>query len=92
MTELTPAQSVTGLLIATAEAHHEATGGSNDRWARWYAEHMLDDLNGRLQTRVDTDELERWLIAADERYRNERQAESWPKVYARWLLEDYPVA
>lgn len=75
-------------LVGTAKAHHEATGGVNPRWARWYAERLIDDLNEALQSDMDLDELEQWLIEADRRYRAEPQTESWPKVYARWLIAE----
>jgi hypothetical protein len=78
-----------GYLIETAKAHHAATGGVNPQWARWYAEHLLDDLSSNLDADMDLDQLESWLIAADERYRQEPQDVSWPKAYAAWLREDY---
>lgn len=77
------------LLASTARAHHEATGGANPEWARWYAEHLVDDLNEVLNTGLYVDVLEAWLISADRRYREEPQTESWPKVYAGWLVSEH---
>lgn len=78
-----------GHLVATAEAHHAATGGINSRWARWYAEHVVDDLNEALEAQFNVEALEAWLADADHRYRNEPQTRSWPKAYAGWLIEDH---
>lgn len=80
---------IVGHLVETARAHHAETGGVNPQWARWYAEHLLDDLNSGLDSDMDLDQLESWLIAADERYRQGPQDVSWPKAYAAWLREDY---
>ncbi len=80
---------IVGYLVETAKAHHAATGGVNPKWARWYAERLLDDLNTALDVEMDVDELEAWLVAADRRYREEPQTVSWPKAYAAWLRSDY---
>lgn len=80
---------IVGHLVATAKAHHAATGGVNPQWARWYAEHLVDDLNQSLNSDMEVDELETWLTAADRRYRDEPQTTSWPKAYAAWLRADY---
>lgn len=79
---------VVGFLVATAKAHHAATGGVNPRWARWYAEHLLNDLNRALDADMSVDQLEEWLTAADVRYRLDPQELSWPKAYAAWLRAD----
>lgn len=89
MTDEVHSRPIVGLLIDTAKAHHEATGGVNPQWARWYAERMVDDLNQELDTSLEVDQLEQWLIAADIRYREEPRDESWPKMYARWLIAEY---
>jgi hypothetical protein len=75
-------------LVSTAKAHHEATGGDNPAWARWYAEHLVDDLNAVLGSDMDVDGLADWLEEADRRYRTEPQDHSWPKVYAAWMLAE----
>jgi len=80
---------VVGYLVATARAHHAATGGVNPRWARWYAERLVDDLNTALGAEMNADQLEEWLKKADERYRDQPQELSWPKAYAAWLRADF---
>lgn len=77
---------VVSLLINAAKAHHDATGGPNPRWAEWYAEHTVDDLNQVLGSEMTFTELAEWLAWADMRYREETPEESWPKAYASWLL------
>jgi hypothetical protein len=81
---------VVGFLVTTAKAHHAATGGVNPRWARWYAERLVVDLNEALSADMSVDQLEEWLTAADERYRSEPQEQSWPKAYAAWLRTGFP--
>ena len=76
-------------LVATAKAHHAATGGVNPEWAHWYAEHLVDDLNSVLSSDIEADELADWLAGADRRYRSEPQTSSWPKAYSVWLIEKY---
>lgn len=78
-----------GHLVATARAHHSATGGDNPDWAHWYAERMLDDVNATLATSVEFHALAHWLLDADRRYRSDDQEEGWPKAYARWMIEDF---
>lgn len=89
MSESDPFEEVVGHLVATARAHHAATGGTNPQWARWYAEHLIDELNSTLHSDMDVEELERWLVEADRRYRDQSQTTSWPKAYATWLITDH---
>lgn len=77
---------VVSVLINTAKAHHDATGGPNPQWAEWYAEHAVDDINQLLSSEMTAIELAEWLAQADLRYREENPEESWPKAYASWLL------
>jgi aromatic ring-opening dioxygenase catalytic subunit (LigB family) len=79
-------------LVRTAKAHHEATGGVNPEWARWYAEYVVDDLNDVLGSGMDVEELADWLTEADRRYREEPQEHSWPKAYAAWLIDENQTA
>lgn len=88
MAESDTHHELAGLLVATARAHHEATGGVNPEWADWYAERLIDDVNRLLASEMDADELARWLTDADRRYRDEEPDISWPKAYASWLLGD----
>lgn len=80
---------IVAYLVATARAHHAATGGVNPEWARWYAEHLVDDLNSVLSSDIEVDELADWLAEADHRFRREPQTSSWPKAYATRLIEEY---
>ena len=75
------------LLAATAHAHHEATGGENPDWARWYAESMYDELMGILNAQITVQTVEGWLVWADEKYQALETDESWPRWYAMWFLE-----
>ena len=89
MTDSDLEHEIAGYMITTAKAHHEATGGVNPQWATWYAERLVDDRNEALGTNMDVDELTEWLGDADHRYRAEPQDESWPKLYARWLVAEH---
>lgn len=80
--------ALVGSFIATAKAHHTATGGVNPQWASWYAERLVDDVNGILETEMTVAELTDWLTEADLRYRATDQTVSWPKAYATWLLAE----
>lgn len=75
------------LLVKTARAHHAATGGENPRWATWYAEHSVDEVNDLSDLQMSISELAAWFSEADRRYRSEEPEESWPKAYASWLLD-----
>ena len=82
-------KELVGHFVATARAHHEATGGVNPGWAEWYAERLIDDVNAVVPTEMTIKELTRWLEEADRRYRSQDQDKSWPKAYAEWLLDDF---
>jgi hypothetical protein len=75
-----------GYLVATAKAHHKATGGVNPQWAEWYADYLITDVNRVLNADMRVDDLTEWLIGADRRYHEEGPELSWPKAYASWLL------
>lgn len=92
MSEPDPFTQLTHHLVSTAQAHHEATGGANPGWARWYAERLVDDVNDVLGSDMDVDELTGWLTEADRRYRDEPQDHSWPKAYAAWLIAEQESA
>ena len=81
-------EQVARLLANTARAHHAATGGVTPGWSRWYAEHLVDDVNDLLRTDVEASALETWLTDADRRYREESGVLSWPKAYAGWLITE----
>ena len=74
------------LLGATGRAHHAVYGGPNPMWARWYAEWMYGELVNVLESDPSVDTVETWLIRADDQYRTQEPAGSWPGHYAEWFL------
>ena len=82
--------ALVGSFVATARAHHEATGGVNPQWADWYANKLVDDVNEVVDAEMSSAGLSEWLVEADSRYRSEDQGVSWPKAYASWLLAESP--
>ena len=74
------------LLKATARAHHEATGGTNAGWAEWYAEHLRDTIGSLIGAKPSVEEIAGWMTAADIEYRAEERDVSWPRYYARFVL------
>jgi len=80
-------RALSRLLAATARAHHEATGGENASWPRWYAEQMEGRLDEILGISPDLETVAAWLAAADDRYRGESPDASWPSAYAAWIIE-----
>jgi NAD(P)-dependent dehydrogenase (short-subunit alcohol dehydrogenase family) len=89
MTDSNLTSEIARHMANTARAHHEATGGVNPQWADWYAERLVDDVNEALGSDMDVAELAAWLADADRRYREEPREESWPKVYAGWLIAEH---
>lgn len=77
------------VLIRTAKAHHAATGGPNPDWARWYADHAVDEISELLGGEMGISDLATWLEEADRRYRAEEPEEAWPRAYASWLLAEH---
>lgn len=77
-----------GVLVQTSRAHHAATGGPNPRWAEWYANHAIQEVNRLLGSEMTVGDLEAWLFGADRRYTSEQPDQSWPRAYATWLLEE----
>lgn len=75
------------LLAAAARAHHEATGGPNNDWPRWYATHMDGEIRDLLGAAADVETVALWLKEADDRYRSLQPDAKWPTAYAGWLLE-----
>ena len=77
------------LLVGTAKAHHEATGGANPDWAIWYAERVAPEANRLLGTELSLEDWGAWLTDADDRYRREEPDLSWPRAYATWAIGDF---
>lgn len=90
MTQADKTTELMGVLVETARAHHAATGGPNPRWAEWYANNAIHELNRLLDSEMTVRELTDWLIGADRRYTSEQPDKSWPRAYATWLLEEVP--
>ena len=77
------------LLAATARAHHEATGGINDDWAAWYADHLVGDIDPFVGFSPSAQQVREWLVTADERHRAQAPDDRWPPFYARYILEEH---
>ena len=85
---------VAELLHEAAETHHvvyRITDGSDDDWASWYANWLvnlseLPDLLGRKPVRS---ELVYMLVKLDDDYTQASPAERWEDFYARALLEHF---
>jgi hypothetical protein len=88
------ARRIAELLHEAAETHHvvyRITDGSDDDWASWYANWLvnlseLPDLLGRNPIRS---ELVYMLVKLDGDYTKESPAERWEEFYARALLEHF---
>jgi hypothetical protein len=75
------------LLVAAAHAHHAVYGGPNSSWPRWYAEWMYGQLMPILPGEPTVDRVEQWLVRADARYTDGTFDQSWPHLYAQWILD-----
>ena len=76
------------LLGVVARDHHEATGGENPRWASWYASRLKGEIDPLVGFSPDVDQIEAWLIQADERHRAEAAEARWPFYYAALILDE----
>ncbi len=76
------------LLLAAATAHHDATGGPDPEWRRWYAEFLEGRIDRYLDRRraPDADEIEEWLSVAATRHQG-RPFDEWPETYAGVIAE-----
>ena len=86
---------VRGLLEQAKAAHipyeAEVLGGVyDDEWARWYAEHMINngfrDAIGSGEGGIDVERLAELLAEADVQHRLHAPDEDWPPYYARYLV------
>ena len=79
-------------LAAAGAAHHEAfieTDGEDPEWPSWYADHLVGELRGILQSPDLTESrIVGALVAADQAYRTENPPAGWPEFYAERLLRD----
>ena len=75
------------LFGAAGRAHHAVYGGPNAGWARWYAEWMYGELLRLLDSKPSVDQVESWLVRADQRFNAETPEGTWPGHYATWFLK-----
>ena len=87
MVSETKVEELKGLLKAAARAHHQATGGANAAWAHWYAENLHDAIGPVIGANPSVEQIAGWLTAADIEYRAEERDVSWPRYYARFILD-----
>jgi hypothetical protein len=81
---------VTGLgrlLGAVATQHHEETGGDGDRWAEWYADRLVGEIDSFVGFDPTVEQIVGWLRRADEKYRAEEPETRWPFFYAELILD-----
>jgi hypothetical protein len=88
------ARRVAELLHEAAETHHvvyRITDGSDDDWASWYANWLvnLSELPGLLDRKPVRSELVYMLVKLDNDYTQASPAERWEDFYARALLERF---
>jgi hypothetical protein len=82
------------LLQEAAETHHRVyriTDGTDDDWASWYADWLLDlsELPELLGTRPVRSHLVHSLVQLDRDHTAARADEPWAGFYARQLRQDF---
>jgi hypothetical protein len=85
------------LLQEAAETHHRVyriTNGTDDDWASWYADWLLDhsELPQLLGVTPVRSHLVHALVQLDRDYTAAPADESWPVFYERGLRERLPSA
>jgi hypothetical protein len=85
---------VAALLNEAAETHHHVyriTEGTDDDWASWYAEWLLElsELSQLLGTRPVRSHLVHALVQLDRDHSTAKIDEPWPNFYARHLREQF---
>ena len=86
--------SVAALLHEAAETHHHVyriTDGSDDDWASWYADWLLNlsELPQLLEARPVRSHLIHALVQLDRDHTAAKIDEPWPNFYARHLRERF---
>ncbi|HEY7627962.1 MAG TPA: hypothetical protein VH761_12875 [Ilumatobacteraceae bacterium] len=94
MASNTNEDSVATLLHEAAETHHHVyriTDGTDDDWASWYADWLLDlsELPELLGTRPVRSHLVHALVQLDRDHSSSKSDEPWPNFYARQLRERF---
>ncbi len=90
LSQMTDREKVTrlGRLLAdVAREHHEATGGENSEWARWYAARLVGQIDSLVGFSPEMQQIREWLEEADERHRAEAPEARWPFYYAELILD-----
>jgi hypothetical protein len=87
-------QKVSELLHVAGETHHavfRVTDGSDDDWATWYSDWLvnLSELPDILGSKPVRSELTTELVTLDRQYTSDAPAEKWEDHYARALVERF---
>ena len=85
------------LLQEAAETHHHVyriTDGTDDDWASWYADWLLDlsELPQLLAVRPVRSHLVHALVQLDRDYQSAEPKDPWPMYYAHRLREQFGSA
>jgi hypothetical protein len=85
---------VAALLEEVAETHHRVyriTDGTDDDWASWYADWLLDlsELPQLLKMRPVRSHLVHALVQLDREHIAADNDEPWPDFYARCLRQNF---
>jgi hypothetical protein len=85
-------QRIAALLDEVAETHHRVyriTDGTDDDWASWYADWLLDlsELTELLGGRPVRSHLVHALVQLDRDHVAENSDTPWPSYYARGLVQ-----
>jgi hypothetical protein len=96
MTDTTIEGRVAALLHEAAETHHvvyRITDGTDDDWASWYANWLLDlsELPDVLGARPVRSHLVHALVQCDIDYSDTSPDEPWPHFYAQRLTQRFTV-
>jgi hypothetical protein len=88
------ALTIVGLMNEVAETHHRVyriTDGTDDDWASWYADWLLDhsELSQLLGTRPIRSHLVHALVQLDRDHSAAASEEPWPEFYARGLRDRF---
>jgi hypothetical protein len=91
---VTPEERIAALLHEAAETHHHVyriTDGTDDDWASWYADWLLDlsELPEVLGTRPVRSHLVHALVQCDRDHTTGETSEPWPRFYARDLTRRF---
>ena len=97
MPETSRDQAIAELLHEAAETHHivyRITDGTDDDWASWYANWLLElsELPEQLGGRPVRSHLVHALVQCDRDYTAAANTEPWPAFYARQLIGTFAPA